>query len=126
MKISRGWFALFGAAIAAPLLLLGLYAGAYCRMVRPTDPFVAEVGLSAPGFSLPEIVPLEAHYEPRQLLGIECARFFAPVNTLDRWLRPSAWQFRIPKVRPAVTPERERAVQERIDAEVRAAGGGRP
>ena len=126
MKITRGWFALFGAAVAAPLLLVCLYAGAYYRMVRPTVPFVAEIGLGAPGFSLPEIVPLEAHYEPRQLLGIDCAGFFAPVNALDRWWRPTEWQFLIPKVRPAVTPERERAVQERIDAELRDASRSAP
>jgi hypothetical protein len=126
MKITRGWFALFSAAVAAPLLLFALYAGAYWRMVRPTVPFVAEIGLGAPGFSLPEIVPLEARYEPRLLLGIECARFFSPLNALDRWWRPREWEFRIPKVRPPTTPERERAVQERIDAEVRDATRGRP
>ncbi|HVW02527.1 MAG TPA: hypothetical protein VHB77_19380 [Planctomycetaceae bacterium] len=126
MRITRGWFALFGVALAAPLVLLGLYAGAYCRMIRPTVPFAAEVGLAAPGFSLPEVVPLEARYEPRRLLGIDCARLFAPMNRLDRQLRPRQWEFRIPTVRPPLTPERERAVQERIDAEVRDARTGRP
>ena len=126
MKITRGWLALFGAAVAAPLLLLGLYAGAYYRMVRPTIPFAAEVGLTAPGFTLPEMVPIEAHYNPRELLGIDSARFFASMNGLDRRLRPRLWEFHVPKVRPPVTPESRHAVQERIDAEVRDARKGRP
>ena len=66
------------------LLLLTLYVGAYCGLVRAVtrieetdDGRVMFMGVSA---------------EYPNPIGIECSMFFAPIHALDRRLRPGVWK----------------------------------
>ena len=87
MSKDRSSWAYCGIALAAVLLLLVAYAGAYYLMVQPEPQLVDMSGIAAHPVMV--IVP-----EYRPVAGVNWTPFFRPMHWIDRSLRPQTWALR--------------------------------